>query len=126
MCVCVCFMCVCVCFVCVCVCGNGRTTSLMFYNYTQALWNRLMKGSSKDIGTFGYFCSLLGCLHKARQPKKDMNACIDVLFTVLKGHYVAYACKLLGINNCFESSEIIATINYRDAKCAFLAKSHSK
>ena len=72
-----------------------------------------MKGSSKDYGTFGYFCSLLGRLPKARQPKKDMNACMDVLFTVLKGHYVAYACKLLGIKNCSESSEIIATIKSR-------------
>ena len=49
---------------------------------------------------------------------------MDIFFTVLKGHYVAYACKLLGIKNCSESSEIIATIKSRNAnaKCAFLAK----
>ena len=67
----------------------------MFHNYTQALRKRLIKGSSKDHGTFGYFCSLLGRLPKARQPKKDKNVCMDVLFTVLKGHYVAYAWEAL-------------------------------
>ena len=72
-----------------------------------------MKASSKDHGTFGYFCSMLGRFPNARNPKKDMNACMDVLFTVLKGHYVAYACKLLGIKNASESSEVVAALKGR-------------
>lgn len=81
-----------------------------------------MKPSSKDHGTFGYFCSLLGRFPQAKKPKSDMNACMDVLFTVLKGHYVAYACSLLGISDASESSDVIATLKGRDAKMAFLAK----
>ena len=53
---------------------------------------------SSDHDTFGHFCSLLGRLPNARDPKKYMNACTDILFTMLKGHYVAYACILLGIS----------------------------
>ena len=34
----------------------------------------------------------------AKDPKKDMNACMDILITVLKGHSVASAYTLLGID----------------------------
>ncbi len=81
-----------------------------------------MKPSSKDHGTFGYFCSLLGRFPKARDPKRDMNACSDILFTVLKGHYVAYACKLLGINDVSEPSKLVGNLKDKNAKQAFLAK----
>ena len=33
----------------------------------------------------------------AKKPKKDMNACTDALFAVLKGHILAFACTELGI-----------------------------
>lgn len=38
-------------------------------------------------------------LPAANQPKKDMNACTDALFTVLKGYFLAFACEELGIEN---------------------------
>ena len=54
--------------------------------------------SARDHGTVWHLCSLLGRLPSAKDPKKDMNACMDVLITVLKDHYVASACTLLGID----------------------------
>ena len=59
----------------------------------------MFKTSSKDHGTFWHLCSLLGRLPSVKDPKKDMNACTDILFTVLKGHYIAAACNELGIDN---------------------------
>ena len=59
----------------------------------------MFKSSSKHQGTFWHLCSLLGRLPSVKDPKKDMNACTDVLFTVLKAHYVAAACKELGIES---------------------------
>ena len=35
----------------------------------------------------------------ANKPKKNMNACTDALFMVLKGYFLAFACKELGIEN---------------------------
>ena len=40
----------------------------------------------------GHFCGLLGRLPEAKDP-----ACRDILFTVIKGHYIAAACKEIGI-----------------------------
>jgi hypothetical protein len=57
----------------------------------------LFSNSSRDHGTLKYFCSLLCQLPKAKVPKKDFNACIDILFTILKCHYITPACSVLGI-----------------------------
>ena len=59
----------------------------------------MFESSSKDHGTFWHFCSLLYWLPSVTDPKKDMNACTDVLFTVRKAHYVAAACIELGIES---------------------------
>ncbi len=81
-----------------------------------------MKASSKDHGTFGYFCSLLGRFPKAKDPKKDMNACMDVLITVLKGHYVAYACMLLEISKPNEIPKGMVLPKGKSAKFSFIVK----
>ena len=57
----------------------------------------LFSTSSRDHGTLGHFCALLGRLPQGKDPPKNFNACRDVLFTVLKGHYTAAACAELGI-----------------------------
>ena len=57
----------------------------------------MFKSSSKDRGTLWHLSSLLGRLPSVKDPK-DMNACTDMLLTVLKGHYVAAACNELGID----------------------------
>ena len=43
--------------------------------------------------------ALLRRLPAAKKPKKNMNACTEVIFTVFKGHILAYACKELGIDD---------------------------
>ena len=55
--------------------------------------------SSSDQGTLAQLFTLIKRTPAANNPKKDMNACTDALFTVLKGHSLAYACKELGIEN---------------------------
>ena len=47
-------------------------------------------------GTFYHKCGLLGCLPNAKNPKKDLHACCDTLFFILKGHILAVE---LGISN---------------------------
>jgi len=65
---------------------------------------------------------MLGRFPKAKNPKKDMNACTDILFTVLKGHYVAYACMLLGISKPTEYPKDRVVPRGKSAKLAFIAK----
>ena len=46
----------------------------------------------------------------AKKPRQDMNACTDALFMVLKGHFLAFACKELGIENVdFNLNHLIFT-----------------
>lgn len=64
------------------------------------LWKKLYHSkSSRDHCTLNNFASLLGRLPAARDPKKNMTACTELLLTVLRGHYLAVACSILGINN---------------------------
>ena len=65
---------------------------------TQIIRKKLFASSSRDHGTLGHFCSLLGRLPDAKKPKDNMNACTDIMFTVLKGHFIASACTKLGIS----------------------------
>lgn len=51
-----------------------------------------------------------------------MNACTDALFTVLKGHYVAYACMLLGISKPTEMPQNMEVLHGKSAKIEFIAK----
>ena len=80
--------------------------------------------SCKNHGTLGYFCSMLGRMPNANNPKKDMNACTDVLFTVLKGHYVAYACKILQLQDPTADCHTVDSLEgkSRETKLAFLEK----
>jgi len=51
------------------------------------------------MGHWNSFCSLLGHLPSAKDPKKDMHACTDILLTVLKAHYITAACLILKIDD---------------------------
>ena len=66
--------------------------------------------SSRDHGTLGHFFSVLGRLPRAKDPKKDFNACLDALFTVLKGHFVAAACSEMGISSPKETPQSLAAV----------------
>lgn len=65
----------------------------------QSCWKVLFTTSSRDHGTLGHLCGLLGRLPNAKNPKKDLHACCDALFLILKGHILAVACGELGISN---------------------------
>ena len=55
-------------------------------------------------------CSLLGRLPQAKDPKKNFNACLDVLLTILKGHFIAAACFEMGISSPSEIPESLAAV----------------
>ena len=80
--------------------------------YLQVIWKVLFSNSSRDHGTLGHFCSLLGRLPNAKVPRKDFNACLDALLTVLKGHFIAAACNDLGITNANEEPEGFAAVKH--------------
>ncbi len=46
----------------------------------------------------------------ANNAKKDFNACSDVLFTILKGHFIAAACDVLGIQKPHEEPASLPAI----------------
>ena len=76
----------------------------------QVIWKTLYSTSSRDHGTLGHFCSLLGRLPRAKDPKKDFDACLDALFTVLKGHFVAAACCEMGITSPNDTPEALIAV----------------
>ena len=86
------------------------------------MWKKCYAVSSRDHGTLGHFCSLLGRLPKAKKPKENMNACVDILFTVLKGYYIASACKKLGIANGNDIPPNFPSIKSREEKYAYRTK----
>ena len=50
-----------------------------------------------------------------------MNACTDALFTVLKGHFVAYTCKLLGISDPNDTPKTLPPLNSKEDKQKLIA-----
>lgn len=73
----------------------------------KALYNQ---SSSRDHGTLGHFRSLLSRLSVTSNTKKDVNATVDLLMTVYKGHLLACACKVLGIKKLTDRIDIPDTI----------------
>ena len=57
-------------------------------------------------------CSLLGRLPQANDPKKNFDACLDVLLTILKGHFIAAACSEMGISSPSETPESLAAVKH--------------
>ena len=55
--------------------------------------------SSGDYGTLGFFRNKLNRIAVTKEPKKDVNATLDFLDTVIKGHWLACACNVLGITS---------------------------
>ena len=65
-------------------------------------WKAQYKNSSGDHGTLAYFRSRLNRIAVTKDPKKDVNACVDFINTVVKGHFVACACEVLNISSIDE------------------------
>ena len=61
------------------------------------IWKTLYSQSCRDHGTLGHFKSLLSRASISKDPKKDVNAAIDFLLTVVKGHMLVAACQILGM-----------------------------
>lgn len=55
--------------------------------------------SPGDYGTLGFFRNRLNRIAVTKDPKKDVNATLDFLETVIKGHWLASACDILGVSS---------------------------
>ena len=55
--------------------------------------------SSGDHGTLAFFRSHLNRIAVTKELKKDVNACIDFISTVMKGHFLVCACGILGVTS---------------------------
>lgn len=77
-----------------------------------------------DHGTLRHFRDILHRVAVGKDIKKDVNACIDFLLTVLKGHFVASACEVLGIKEPTDhpTSEILPPILERTTHATYLDK----
>ena len=70
----------------------------MNYSNLQVAWKNLFLKSSGDHGTLAFFKAKLSRSPVPnKEPKKDVNASIDFLNTVVKGHWLACACDVLEI-----------------------------
>ena len=67
------------------------------------MWKSLFSMSCKDHGTLGHFRTLLNRVTVTGEPKKNVDACVDLLVTVFTGYIIAAACIHLGINKPSDS-----------------------
>ncbi len=51
------------------------------------------------ISALSLFRDRLGRKAVKQDPKKDVNACVDLFETVVKGHWLACACNVLGVHS---------------------------
>ncbi len=65
-------------------------------------WKAEYGKSSGDHGTLAFFRSCLNRIAVTKEPKKDVNACIDFISAVVKGHFLACACDLFGVSSIDE------------------------
>lgn len=62
-------------------------------------WKSEYGKSSGDHGTLAYFRNRLNRIAVTKDPKKDVDACIDLIYAVVKGHFLACACDLFGVSS---------------------------
>ena len=65
-------------------------------------WKHLYSKSLSNYGTLAFFTSQLQRLSVSKEPKKSVDATIEFLDTVVKGHWLACACDILGISSLEE------------------------
>lgn len=71
----------------------------MCHYIIKVAWKNLYGRSVKDHGTLGYFRSLLNRNTVTADVKKAVDDTLDFFETVTKGHFIAAACKNLGISS---------------------------
>ncbi len=79
-----------------CTLDIGILTLVYFIKYAMRFEQVVQR-----LGTLRQLCGLLGRHPAAKDPKKEMNACVDFLMAIVKkGHYnIAAACSTLGIKD---------------------------
>ena len=63
------------------------------------IWKTLYRDSASNHGTLKFFRNKLNRTSVSNDPKKEVDATIDFLTTVVKGHWIACACEILGITD---------------------------
>ena len=86
------------------------------YTCAMVIWKRLCNQSSaRDHGTLGFFRSKLNQIKVTKDVKKDVNATLDFLLTVVKGHLLAAACEILGITKLDSHIPLPPQVKYGQA-----------
>ena len=65
----------------------------------QVIRKILYKNSARFHGALMFFCNKLSRTPLSKDVKKRVNATIDIINTVVKGHWLACACEILGITD---------------------------
>ena len=73
-------------------------------------WKCQYDQSSSDHGTLTYFRNRLNRIAVTKEPKKDVDACIDLIYTVAKGHFLACACDIFGVASLDQPIDLPAGI----------------
>lgn len=76
--------------------------------YFQMMWKTLYGKSAGDHGTLAFFRSQLRRIPVTADAKKDLNACVDLIYTVMKGHILAAACEILKVTSLEDSPTLPA------------------
>ena len=63
------------------------------------VWKKLYGRSAKDHGTLGFFRCLLNHSTVTADVKRDVDDTLEFLEVVIKGHFLAVACRILGITS---------------------------
>ena len=82
---------------CVCVCALVNYVNIAYNVPFQVVWRHLYSKSSRDYGTLAFFRNRINRIAVSKDPTKEVNACIDFLTAVMKGHWLACACEVLSI-----------------------------
>ena len=72
------------------------------------MWKALYGRSAGDHGTLAFFRSQLRRIPVTADAKKDENACVDLIYTVMKGHILASACEVLKVSGLEDQPTIPA------------------
>lgn len=74
------------------------------------MWKVLYGKSARDHGTLAFFRSHLRRIPITADAKKDINACVDLIHTVMKGHILACACDIMKISSLNDQPSIPADL----------------
>ena len=90
----------------------------------QVAWKKLFCKGAGNHGTLTFFRNKLGRTSVSKEPKKSVDATIEFLDTVTKGHWLAYACEILKIGNLDDPVTLPSHV-MKGRPCEKLAYVHS-